>query len=148
NEPDRVSDGEVFLRARDLLRWTFQWVVVHDFLRTVTADLVVDQVLTADQDRLQLPTRGLYMPLEFSVPACRFGHSMVRGDYDWNRNFGRPGNVIANAPFALLFRFTGKARPPFGDENLESLPFNWIAEWDRMVDPNSPLADRFARRID
>jgi hypothetical protein len=148
NEPERESDGEVFLRARDLTRWTYQWLVVHDFLRTITADLVVDQVLTADQDRLDLPGRGLYMPLEFSVAAFRFGHSMVRAGYDWNRNFGRPGNVDPFASFEQLFQFTGKADPPFGIEQLNALPSNWIAEWDRMVDKESTFPNRFARRID
>jgi hypothetical protein len=148
NEPERESDGEVFLRARDLTRWTYQWLVVHDFLRTITADLVVDQVLTADQDRLDLPGRGLYMPLEFSVAAFRFGHSMVRAGYDWNRNFGRPGNVDPFASFEQLFQFTGKTNPPFGIEGLNALPSNWIAEWDRMVDKESTFPNRFARRID
>ena len=46
------------------------------------------------------------MPLEFSVAAYRFGHSMVRAVYDYNRNFGRRNGARSLAPFApfnLLF---------------------------------------------
>ena len=147
NEPERASDAEVFLRARDLTRWTYQWLVVHDFLRTITAAGVVDRVLTDDHNLLDLDERGTYMPLEFSVAAFRFGHSMVRAEYDWNRNFGRPGNNGADsATFDQLFEFTGKADPPLN--GLPTLPTNWPAEWARMVDKDSLLADRFARRID
>jgi hypothetical protein len=88
------------------------------------------------------------MPIEFSVAVFRFGHSMIRGGYDWNRNFGRPGNNGADgASLEQLFQFTGKHKPPmaFG---LQSLPDNWPAEWDRMVDKDSLFPDRFARRID
>ncbi len=148
NEPERVSDPEVFLRARDLTRWTYQWLAVHDFLRTVARTDVVDSVETSDGNLLNLAGRGLYMPIEFSVAAFRFGHSMVRGAYDWNRNFGRPGNNGAErASFLQLFQFTGKHDPPmaFG---LRSLPDNWPVEWDRMVDKDSLFPDRFARRID
>lgn len=31
------DDGQVFATARDLTRWTYQWLVVHDFLRTVAS---------------------------------------------------------------------------------------------------------------
>jgi hypothetical protein len=73
---------------------------------------------------------------------------MVRPVYDWNRNFGRPGNSTAQrATFKQLFQFTGKANPKFLFGGT-ALPKNWIAEWNRMIDKDGLLPDRFARRID
>lgn len=145
NEPEFESDTEVFRRARDLTRWTYQWLCVHDYLRTVARPDVVDFVDTAEGNLLDLDRRGTYMPIEFAVAAFRFGHSMVRGAYDWNRNFGRPGDRQAVSTLAQLFQFTGKGG--FA-ASLPTLPSNWPAEWDRMVDKNSPFANRFARLID
>jgi hypothetical protein len=95
----------------------------------------------------------VYMPLEFSVAAYRFGHSMVRGFYDYNRNFGRkdggPGIVIPFASFRLIFAFTGSARlEPFNGGGTLTLPFNWVIEWNRFVDKGDSLPDHFARKID
>jgi Animal haem peroxidase len=147
HEPERTGVGQVFLRARDLTRWTYQWLCVHDFLETITQPGTVDAVLTNEDDLLDLASRDVpYMPLEFSVAAYRFGHSMVRGTYDWNRNFGRPGNNTAKvATFEQMFQFTG--RGGFAGP-AQTLPGNWPAEFDRLVDRNSLLEDRFARRID
>jgi hypothetical protein len=147
HDPGYDTDTEIFERARQLTQWHYQWLVIHDFLRTVTAAGVADQVLLGG-NRLFAPRAGeVYMPLEYSVAAYRFGHSMVRAVYDYNRNFGRPGKIIGSAPFNLLFTFTGKASPPFrGDTKV--LPFNWVIEWDRFVDHGAVLPDRFTRRID
>ena len=149
NQPEK-DDKQVFATSRDLTRWTYQWLVVHDFIKTVAIADVVDRVLASEKNLLNMDQRGTYMPLEFSVASYRFGHSMVRGAYDWNRNFGRPGNAFQSiATFDQLFQFTGKADPAtrFGGGGTR-LPFNWIAEWDRMVDKDSLLSNRFARRID
>jgi len=144
----RPDDEALFTRARDLVRWHYQWLVVHDFLKTVTLPGTADKVLLGG-NRLFEPRHGqVYMPLEFSVAAYRFGHSMVRAAYDYNRNFGRPGVVIPSAPFALIFNFTGSGRPqPFAGATTV-LPFNWVIEWNRFTDKGDSQPDHFARKID
>jgi hypothetical protein len=147
NEPGCGGPAEVFARAQQLTRWHYQWLVVHDYLKTVALPGLADDVLLGG-NRLYEPYGEPFMPLEFSVAAYRFGHSMVRDVYDFNRNFGRPGRGLPNASFGLLFLFTGNGRPaPFGGDT-DVLPFNWIIEWDRMIDKGAAFADRFARRID
>jgi hypothetical protein len=143
------DDRELFERVRNLVRWHYQWLVVHDYLKTVTLPGVVDKVLLGGNKVFQPRYDEVYMPLEFSVAAYRFGHSMVRGFYDYNRNFGRPGAVIRSASFRLIFAFTGSARPePFNGGGTLTLPFNWVIEWNRFVDKGDSLPDHFARKID
>ena len=143
------TDTQIFERARQLTTWHHQWLVLHDFLPTITSHGVADKVLVGGAKFFK-PDNVSFMPLEFSVAAYRFGHSLVRGAYDHNRNFGRPGAdgnvpVIPNAPFNLLFVFTGNGS--FGGDTNE-LPFNWIIEWDRFVDKGSSIPDHFARKLD
>jgi hypothetical protein len=96
------------------------------------------------------------MPLEFSVAAFRFGHTMVRAAYDHNRNFGRRGRIrpgdhpgfSPSASFDLLFLFTGAEGNPNPLRGSPTLPSNWIIEWDRFVDRGSAFPDHFARKID
>jgi hypothetical protein len=162
--------AERFEHARQLTRFHYQWLVVNDYLKTVTLSGIVHKVLVGGLKHYKpLPTRGrreLFMPLEYSVAAFRFGHSMVRGAYDHNRNFGKrlPGQgegqpLIPVASFDLLFAFTGNGftrdrndpsksiRSPFLNQG-PTLPFNWDIEWPRFANKADPDEAHFARKID
>ncbi len=140
------EDEDDFDRARRLTRWHYQWLTVHDYLRTVTLPGIVDDVLQDGGRRLRRDGT-VFMPLEFSVAAFRFGHSMIRAAYDYNRNFGAEAKVIPAAPLDLLFRFTGQSPQPFGGDT-DTLPFNWVIEWDRFVSKDDPDPRHSARRMD
>ena len=95
------------------------------------------------------------MPLEFSVAAFRFGHSMVRAAYDHNENFGRqptaPTRPAGPRTFEQLFQFTGSgvikgAAADPASSSSPHLPDNWPIRWTRFTDGDQP--DRFARKID
>jgi hypothetical protein len=172
------GQDELFEDSRRIVRWTFQWLTVNQFLKTLLRPDVVDKVL---QERTPLyrkcfgSVREPFMPVEFSVACYRFGHSMIRDSYDYNRNFGRkpddsPGFLIPSASLSLLFLFTGKSATPFDPARQapqKTLPHNWIIEWDRFdgtnprdqssivisgqngqPDRNATIPGRFARKID
>jgi hypothetical protein len=87
------------------------------------------------------------MPVEFSFAAYRFGHSMARAAYNFNLNFnrsGQPGTLPAT--FELLFTFTALTGELGFGQGTDTLPDNWIAEWENLVDVGTPF-DK-ARRID
>jgi hypothetical protein len=152
-----------FAAAQRLVRFHYQWLVVNDYLKTVTLPGMVDKVLVGG-NKFYKPLAGgeLFAPLEYSVAAYRFGHSMVRAGYDHNRNFGKAvPPTPATQPFAKfedLFRFTGnghaidpnditKSTPnPF--RGLPTLPFNWVIEWDRFANKSDANEGHFARKID
>ncbi|MBC7807786.1 MAG: hypothetical protein H7145_16760 [Akkermansiaceae bacterium] len=152
-EPEHATNPvQHFERAQQLTRWQHQWLVINDFLDTMALPGIADEVLYRGAEHYY-PMGDPFMPLEFSVAAYRFGHTMVRAAYDHNRNFGRPGPegntpLLPNSPFNLLFAFTGNGFPnPFLGQ-ADVLPFNWIIEWDRFVDKGSSVPDHFARKID
>jgi hypothetical protein len=140
-----ASDQDVFARAQQLVRWHYQWLVVHDYLATVALPGVVDDILLRGNQLYEKRNDEVWMPLEFSVAAFRFGHTMVRGAYDYNRNFGSPGRVLPSAPFSFLFAFTGKGG---FQGQTEVLPFNWVIEWDRFVEKSPRSPAHFSRKID
>ncbi len=163
NPDSPVTAGGGFARARQLVEWHYQWITVHDFLRTVARTEDVDGLLDGRVPprfaiRPDTPPEQVFMPLEFSVAAYRFGHSMVRAAYDWNANFGHPRVTDPPGPFptgpaatfALLFGFTGN-----GALLGEALPDNWPAQFERFTGAQERPADadgavpaRFARKID
>lgn len=92
--------GEIFAEAQRVVRWHYQWLVIHEFLvKTVGAELV-DDVLE-NGPRHYRWRNNPYIPVEFSVAAYRFGHSQVRPSY--RGNFGTSASDLSQQFFALIF---------------------------------------------
>jgi hypothetical protein len=91
---------EVFSEAQRIVRWHYQWMILHEFLpATIGADLAHDIATNGRQfyDWRHNP----YIPVEFSVGAYRFGHSQVRPSY--RANFGTDATNPKKQFFALIF---------------------------------------------
>lgn len=69
-----------FEKAQKLTRWHYQWVVLHDFLKTTVGPDVVNDMLSAGPVFFT-KEKCHALPVEFTVAAYRFGHSQVRPDY-------------------------------------------------------------------
>lgn len=129
-----LGAAERFVEARRLVTWHYQWIVVHEFLKAVLEPQVVDEVLRdgARHLRWREVAAEPFIPVEFSVAAYRFGHSMVRDFYDHNRVFGPgPARRLAPGSLALLFFFTGPTRTKDGLTSAP-VPSNWAIDWRRF----------------
>jgi hypothetical protein len=138
-----VRRGNTFGGASRTLRQHYQHIILYDFLKRIVRPRIVDE--TIEQNRVYDPVNNTFMPLEFSVAAYRFGHSMVRAEYDFNLNFntsGKPGTFPATL-FPLLFSFSALSGE-LGE--FDTLPDNWIIEWENFVDVGAPF--NRTRRID
>jgi hypothetical protein len=98
-EDPGLNATDVFLEAQRLVRWHYQWIVVHEFLKLIIGDKRVERILEQG-NRLFRPRAMPFMPVEFSVAAYRFGHSQVRPSY--RANFGPTGGK--SQFFAFIFK--------------------------------------------
>src|SRR5436190_17933092 len=85
------------------------------------------------------PKEDLFMPLEFSAAAYRFGHSMVRPGYRLSETIG-PLAIFATNPFEALTGF-------------REFPGNWAIDWGLFIDleprdPDETTRTQLAYRID
>ena len=71
---------EVFNEAQRIVRWHYQWILIHEFLRLTCGEPVVDDVLNNGR-KFYKWRHEPFVPVEFSVGTYRFGHSQVRPSY-------------------------------------------------------------------
>ncbi|RBY77934.1 peroxidase [Blastococcus sp. TF02-09] len=99
------DDGATFEQAQQQVRWHYQWLIVNDYLPRMVGRSVVDGLLRRRGAgpitvacRFYTPRNKQrpYMPVEYSGAAFRFGHSMIRAEYEMQDGhtvpiFGRDG---------------------------------------------------------
>jgi len=152
NQAEEDEEPTSFHAARRLVRWHYQWLVLHDFLPKIVDSTVLKDVRENGRRFYRFedaPFDGSpYMPLEFSAAAYRFGHSMIRQSYDFNRIFNSGGPpAVTDGTLALLFVFTGGGGflPPGAHLTL---PTSWVIDWRRFFDLGRPDLVNLTRRID
>ncbi|MEO3859099.1 heme peroxidase family protein [Acrocarpospora sp. B8E8] len=152
----------LFETVREVVVKHYQWLIRHDYLPRIVDPAIVDEVFTYGRRFFETsaqPGDTPTMPVEFSMAAFRFGHSMVRDRYEWNSVFNSDPATPrhrAQATLELLFKFSGTG----GDRTFDvSVPSDWIADYCRLFDLTTvPGADaafhrsatefNFAKRID
>ena len=127
--PSGTPPAQRFSLARESVAKHYQWMIRHDYLPRICQPSVVNDVFANGRKVFDVgatPTDVPAMPIEFSVAAFRFGHTMIRKTYAWNKEFpGEEGSLD------LLFGFTGTSGFLGGGSKL---PSNWIADWRRLYD--------------
>jgi len=100
-----ASPERIFKMAQRLVRWHYQWIILHEFLPLTIGQDRVEEILrrgprffNADDSRFRNARGNSQIPIEFSVAAYRFGHSQVRPSY--RLNFGPDGG---SPFFAFIF---------------------------------------------
>ncbi len=123
--------GDIFVEAKRRVTHHFQWAVVHDFLHRICGAAAVNAAMQAV---VATPGSPFRMPVEFSVAAYRFGHSMIRDRYWLNFNF-------PNQPLSDIFAFIRKPHLPVRS--------NWVIDFNALFETGVPVpVFNRARKID
>ena len=150
---NKLVDEDPSASFRDVqqrVRWHYQWVVVNDFLKKICGEDVVHAILphlALDRPIWENPPRlafykfrhDAFMPVEFSVAAYRFGHSMVRPIYRLNKELSGGANPaqatqdeIDRGLAGRFFIFAGvQAR---GLNGFDEFPEQWAIDWNLFFD--------------
>lgn len=121
--------NDIFIEAKRIVTHHYQWVVVHDFLSRICGTTVVKKSIKHVRK-----SKKFCIPVEFSVAAYRFGHSMIRNSYWINFNF-------PNASLGEVFQF-------IRGNNIPVLS-NWVVDFNSFFPTGKSVpVNNMARKID
>jgi Animal haem peroxidase len=112
---EMLGAATVFEQARRLVCWHYQWIIRHDYLPRVLHNDTWDYQETRGRRKAD---GNFAVPIEFSLAAFRFGHSMVRNAYRLNC---RKKRVLIGELMAL-------------GQGPEPIPDDYLVEWGTFFD--------------
>ncbi len=132
NKMADLNPSKSFEEIQRLVRWHYQWVVVNDFLPTIINKSTVEGILPhiAKKSNIHayppiikfyIPTNDPFIPVEFSVAAYRFGHSMIRPVYRLNSTLPDRFDIFSMDPNKSLTGF-------------REFPSPWAIDWRLFFD--------------
>ncbi len=138
------EQGDDLLKeVQRLVRWHYQWIVVHDYLARIVPPEVFSSILVDDGKAVKTAFYSLdhdpIMPVEFAVAAYRFGHSQVRSAYNLN---GLVTDVQTFKPDSTNPSRTDDFR------GFRPLPGQWQPSWSLFFDFADGTSPQSTNRID
>jgi hypothetical protein len=148
---DALPAGTPFAEIQLQVRWHYQWVVLHDFLKRIVGDETFFEVLPhlKHQTRLYDEPPKLqffawreeaYIPIEFTAAAYRFGHSMVRPIYRLNTELGADASDDEKARGVAGRQFIFAAVQDEGLNGFRPFPADWGIDWSLYFELDRPLS--------
>jgi Animal haem peroxidase len=172
-QPGALRGKALFVAARKLVRWTYQRIVVDDFLPRIiepaTYNTFRTRLANLGEGAFQMykPSLRGGMPIEFVGAAYRFGHSMVRTGYKLNEGhtpqliftpgaglnslmgFGKLASnhwIEWKRFFPAGNSFPAKGKPPAQNTNTAPDRLQWAYRIDAsLVDPLKLLPDAISK---
>lgn len=123
--------GDIFVESKKIVTHHYQWAVVNDFLKRICGATAVTNALSS----VAAPIGSAFrMPVEFSVAAYRFGHSLIRDIYWLNHG-------LRNKPMSDVFFFVRNPNLPVFT--------NWVIDFNAFFQTgiSVPIFNN-ARKID
>jgi hypothetical protein len=131
---DGLEGSHLFEEARRVATWHYQWVVLHDFLKTLVGEPLLADILGHGR-MIYRPDdcpfgheegHDPFIPVEFSVAAYRFGHSMIPQKLQIQP--GKPALEVFGPTLG------------FGFSPLTDLKA--VVNWSQVLDLSDPTVDR------
>jgi hypothetical protein len=161
-----LHPGASLAKIQQHVRWHYQWVVLHDFLPTIVGQDMVDSILphlkSGKSIHVDTPKLRFYkfqkkpfIPIEFSVAAYRFGHSMVRPIYRLNTSLGKDPAIDPKDPNfneavdsfnGRLMIFDAKG-DDFSLTGFREFPSVWAVDWSLFFDFGNDAPAQGVNRI-